>query len=126
MKKLLLLLILLGTLPAVAQKTDNGWEAWQKTSCYGHIEFRLKQVKKQGDRYVWNVQFKNNYPQLISFSYQVTDELGEYSLTTHRKTLEKGQVSNEFEVFTSTEDIYIVVDRVSFSPYPENFVDCDQ
>jgi hypothetical protein len=125
MKKLLLLLVLACALPAAAQ-TDNGWEEWQTTSCYSSIKFRLKFAEQRGDQYVWKVQFKNNYPQLISFSYHVTDEPGDYSLTTHRKTMEKGAISTEIEVFTTTEDIYLVVDKVSFSPYPDNFVNCDR
>ncbi|KOS07943.1 hypothetical protein AM493_19190 [Flavobacterium akiainvivens] len=125
MKKLVLVFAILFALPAVAQ-TDNGWEEWQKTSCYSHIQFRLKFVEQRGEQYVWKVQFKNTYSNLISFSYHVTDEPGDYSLTTHRKVLEKGATSGEVEVFTAKEDIFLVVDKVSFSAYPTNYVDCDQ
>jgi hypothetical protein len=125
MKKIVLFLLFITALPAAAQ-TDNGWEAWQQTSCYSKIWFRLKYVEQRGEQYVWKVQFKNEYPQLISFSYHVTDEIGDYTATTHRKALDAAKISGDVEVFTATEDIYLVVDKVSFSPYPENFIDCGQ
>lgn len=125
MKKLLLLALLLLSTAGFAQ-TDNGWEPWQQTSCYNNISFRIKYVEKRGEQNVWLVQFKNEYPSVISFNYNVTDKLQEYNLTTHRKTINQKQASNEVEVFTTEEDLYLIVDKVSLSPYPQDFIECDR
>lgn len=108
-----------------AAQTDNGWEEWQKTSCYSKISFRLKDVGQHGEQHVWKIQFKSDYPQLISFNYSVTDEVQQYTTTTHRKTLNANEVSGEAEVFTKDENIYILVDKVSLSPYPKDFINCN-
>lgn len=124
MKKILLILLLAVVNVTFAQ-TDNGWEEWQKTSCYEKISFRLKFVGKNGEQNVWKIQFKNAYPNIISFNYHVTDKLQQYNVTTHRKTLHAKQQSEEIEVYTTLEDIYILVDKVSMTPYPEDFIDCE-
>lgn len=125
MKKILLVFFLLAGM-ALSAQTKDSWDEWQKTSCYSKISFRLKYVKKNGSQHIWKVQFRNDYPEVISFNYHVTDKLGEYNLTTHRKSLNANQVSPEVEVYTEEEDIYLLVDKVSFSPYPEEFIECDQ
>jgi hypothetical protein len=125
MKKIILLLFLMASMAVSAQSKD-GWDEWQKTSCYSKISFRLKYVRQNGSQHLWKVQFRNDYPEIISFNYHVTDKLGEYNLTTHRKSLEAKQISGEIEVYTEEEDIYLLVDKVSFSPYPEEFIECDQ
>lgn len=124
MKKLLLIIILICANTAFSQ-TDNGWEEWQKTSCYENISFRLKFVGKNGEQNLWKIQFRHSYPNVISFNYHVTDKLQQYNVTTHRKTLNPKQESEEIEIYTTLEDIYLLVDKVSMTPYPENFIDCD-
>jgi hypothetical protein len=124
MKKLLLSLLLLTSFAIFAQE-KNDWEDWQKTSCYSKISFRMKSVPKRGEQFQWKIQFKSDYPQLISFNYSVTDNMEEYSTTTHRKTLNAKQLSDEIEIFTEQADIYILVDKVSLSPYPKDFQECD-
>jgi len=126
MKKIILLfLLVLSGAAAMAQRTDNGWEDWQKTSCYSKIAFRLKYMGMNGEQHYWKIQFKSDYPQLISFNYHVTDELQQYTITTHRKILDPKQPPTEVEVFTKEENIYILVDKVSLSPYPQDFADCE-
>ncbi|MCW4467845.1 hypothetical protein OGH69_02620 [Flavobacterium sp. MFBS3-15] len=125
MKKLLALLFILAGLTMNAQQNKGVWDNWQKTSCYSKISFRLKYEGKNGEQYKWKVQFRNDFPELISFNYHITDKLGEYNLTTHRKALEAGRTSPEIELFTQEEDIYLLVDKVSLSPYPQDFIDCD-
>ena len=125
MKKILILFVLLAGLTLSAQ-TNDGWEEWQKTSCYSKISFRLKYDRKNGNQHIWKVQFRNDFPEVISFNYHVTDKLQQYNLTTHRKALNPRQISGELEVYTTEEDIYLLVDKVSMSPYPEEFIDCDQ
>ncbi len=124
MKKLLLSLFLLTGFVLFAQD-NNGWDEWQKTSCYSKISFRIKSEKKYGDQFHWKIQFRSDYPEVISFNYHVTDKLEQYNITTHRKTLNAKQLSDEIEVFTKEEDIFLLVDKVSLSPYPEDFVECD-
>ncbi|HYD91089.1 MAG TPA: hypothetical protein VEA37_06315, partial [Flavobacterium sp.] len=124
-KKLLTILVLLTGFVLSAQ-TNDGWEDWQKTSCYSKISFRLKYDRKNGQQHIWKVQFRNDFPEVISFNYHVTDKLQQYNLTTHRKALNPGQISDELEVYTTEEDIYLLVDKVSMSPYPEEFIECDQ
>ncbi|MGQ2984234.1 hypothetical protein [Flavobacterium sp.] len=125
MKKIIALLFILASLTMNAQQNKGVWDNWQKTSCYGKISFRLMYVGKNGEQFKWKVQFRNDYPELISFNYHVTDKLGDYNLTTHRKALEAGRVSPEIELFTEEEDIYLLVDKVSLSPYPQDLIDCD-
>ncbi|WP_146185923.1 hypothetical protein [Flavobacterium album] len=124
MKKILTLLFVLVSMAMFAQNRGD-WEPWQKTSCYSRISFRLKYEGMNGEQHQWKVQFKNDYPELISFNYNITDKLQEYTITTHRKMLEAKKTSPEIELFTKEEDIYLLVDKVSLSPYPEDFVDCD-
>ena len=124
MKKLFLFLFLFAGVTLFAQNND-GWDEWQKTSCYSKISFRIKSEKMHGEQHHWKIQFKSEYPELISFNYHVTDKLGEYNITTHRKTLNARQLSAEMDVYTKESDIFLLVDKVSLSPYPENFIDCD-
>jgi hypothetical protein len=127
MKKIILFFFFATLSQAAISQTDNdGWDEWQKTSCYSKISFRLKFDKKNGQQYQWKVQFRNDYPEVISFNYHVTDKLQQYNLTTHRKTLNAKQLSEAIEVYTEEEDIFLLVDKVSLSPYPEDFEDCDQ
>jgi len=126
MKNLILLLMLLFLSINAMGQADKEWEAWQKTSCYSNISFRTKYVEKRGEQHVWKVQFKNDYPGIISFNYNVTDKLQQYNVTTYRKTINQKQLSDEVEVFTGEEDLYLIVDKVSLSPYPRDYVECDQ
>lgn len=125
MKKIAFIAFMLISMVAAAQN-DNGWEPWQQTSCYSKIWFRLKYVEKRGEQNVWLVQFKNEYPSVISFNYNITDKLQQYNLTTHRKSVNQKQLSNEVEVFTTEDDLFLIVDKVSLSPYPQDFIECDQ
>ena len=125
MKKIILFFLLLSGITLSAQ-TDSEWQPWQKTSCYSNIEFRVKYVEKNGSRNHWAVEFKNNYNELISFNYHVTDKLQQYNLTTHRKMLKALEVSTATDVYTDFDDLFLIVDKVSLSPYPEDFLECDQ
>ncbi len=125
MKKLLLIAILLMGIGAFAQ-SGSDWEEWQQTSCYSHISFRTRFVEKRGEQNVWLVQFKNDYDSVISFNYSITDKQQQYNATTHRKTLNPKQLSDEAEVFTTEEDLFLIVDKVSLSPYPKDYIECDQ
>ena len=127
MKKIILFLFLaFCTTEAAAQSpTDNGWEKWQKTSCYSKIYYRLKYDGLNGEQHHWKIQFKSDYGQTISFNYNVTDKVQQYTITTHRKTLTMGKPSEEIDLYTKFEDIYLLVDKVSLSPYPQNFIDCE-
>ncbi|MXN90198.1 hypothetical protein GR160_03080 [Flavobacterium sp. Sd200] len=125
MKKFLFI-SLLAMIASISMKAQSaGWESWQKTSCYSKISFRLKDEGMRGEQHVWKVQFKNDYEQLISFNYHVTDKMGQYNTTTHRKTIMGGRISDELEVFTKEQDLFLLVDKVSLSPYPKDFVECD-
>jgi len=126
MKKVLLLLILSLSTQLVAAQSGTKWEEWQKTSCYSNILFRLKPMGKNGEQNVWKIQFRNEYDNLISFNYHVTDKLQQYSTTTHRKTMDAKMVSTELDVYTLYDDIYLLVDKVSMTPYPEDFVKCNE
>lgn len=123
MKKLALFLLLLISTVAFAQQKEQN--EWQNTSCYSKIQFKLKYEGKNGDRHVWKVQFKSSYETVISFNYHISDESGQYEATTHRKVLNPGTVSAEIETYTDSENIFLTVDKVSLSPYPNNFIDCE-
>lgn len=123
MKKIAALFLLLAGLIASAQEPQ--WDDWQKTSCYSNISYRLLELGKYGEQYRWKIQFRNDYTNIISFNYHVTDKMGKYTTTTHRKALQQHQVSEEIDVYTAVQDIYILADKVSMTPYPEDFVECD-
>ncbi len=125
MKNLFILFLMMGAFTQISAQSLPEWEEWQKTSCYSKIEFRLKYERKNGEQHHWKIQFKSGYPQLISFNYNVTDKLQQYNITTHRKVLNANQLSEEIDIYTKEEDIFLIVDKVSLSPYPENFVDCE-
>ena len=80
----------------------------------------------RGDQHVWQVQFKNDYGSLISFNYHISESTQQYDTTTHRKILDGGKLSEPFEVFTAGEDLFLLVDKVSLSPYPKDFISCDK
>jgi len=124
MKKFLLSLFLIYSLSLLAQE-KNEWEDWQKTSCYSNLSFRMKSEPKRGEQFHWKIQFRSNYPKLVSFNYNITDKLEQYSTTTHRKTLNANQLSDEIDIYTQQEDIFILVDKLSLSPFPKDFEDCD-
>lgn len=123
MKKLMSLLLLLVSVAVFAQQ--NNQEEWQNTSCYSKIQFKLKYAGKNGDRHLWKVQFRSSYETVVSFNYHVSDESAQYEATTHRKVLNPGIVSPEIETYTDSDNIFITVDKVSLSPYPNNFIDCE-
>ena len=125
MKKIILLLLFVMGCGTASSQTQNDWEDWQKTSCNSNISFRLKQEGMRGEQHVWQVQFKNDYKSLISFNYHISEDTQQYDTTTHRKTINAGQLSEPYEVFTAGEDIFLLVDKVSLSPYPTDFIDCD-
>ena len=125
MKKLILITVLIMGLQTAGAQTDNGWETWQKTSCYSKIAFRLKYDGLNGEQHHWKVQFRNEYSNLISFNYHVTDKIGQYTITTHRKVLDGKKQSEEIDIYTKEDDIFLLVDKVSMGPYPEDFIDCE-
>ncbi|MHA3788633.1 hypothetical protein ACX0HA_10515 [Flavobacterium hauense] len=124
MKKLLLFL-LLSTCFTLCAQDNSSWDEWQRTSCYSKISYRMKDEQKIGDQYHWKIQFRSDYNEVVSFNYHVTDKLEEYAVTTHRKTMNPGKMSEEIDVYTTGSNIYLLVDKLSLSPYPENFADCD-
>lgn len=124
MKKILTLLAFLVFFAGFTQDKD-GWQDWQKTSCYSKIMFRLNYQGKNGERHLWKVQFRNEYDSTISFNYRVADDNPDHQPTTHRKTLYNKAVSPEIEVYADSENIFLVVDKVSLSAYPQNFISCE-
>lgn len=125
MKNLLLLLLVMASVQAATAQTAE-WDEWQKTSCYSKIWFRLKEMPKNGEQHHWQIQFRTDYTENISFNYHVTDKLQQYNITTHRKSLGARQTSDVVEVYTKEADIFLLVDKVSMTPYPEDFVPCDK
>ncbi|WP_129750963.1 hypothetical protein [Flavobacterium beibuense] len=125
MKRIILLIVFAFASHLAMAQTDNGWQPWQKTSCYSKISFRLKYDGNNGEQHHWKIQFKSDYQNLISFNYNVTDKLQQYTITTHRKALNARQQSDEMDIYTKEEDIFLLVDKVSMTPYPENFIECE-
>lgn len=124
MKKLLPILLLFTCISIFAQD-NTGWDEWQKTSCYSKISYRLKTEEKRGEQYHWKLQFRSDYREVTSFNYHVTDKLQEYNITTHRKTMNPGKISEEIDIYTRESDIFLLVDKVSLSPYPNDYLECD-
>lgn len=124
MRNILVLAIMLYSLTVFSQNTD--WDEWQKTSCYSKISFRLKEEPKHGEQHHWKVQFKSDYNDVVSFNYHVTDKLQQYNITTKRKVLNAGQVSEEIDVYAKEADVFILADKLSMGPYPEDFIPCGE
>ena len=124
MKKLLPVLFLFASIMLYAQQNSE-WEDWQKTSCYSKISFRMKSEPKNGEQFHWKIQFRNDYPHLVSFNYHVTDKLEQYNTTTHRKTMNARQISDVIDVYTKSGDIFLLVDKLSLSAFPKDFEDCE-
>ena len=86
---------------------------WTSTNCYKNIQYKLVQDGKKGKRYRWKLQFKNNYHQLVTFNYGITEEENDF-LTNKRKTLQAHQNSEPVEIYTETKQFYVLVDQLSF------------
>ncbi|SHI77235.1 hypothetical protein SAMN04488096_104189 [Mesonia phycicola] len=91
---------------------SNRPQNWYSTNCYEKIQYQLTANGKKGNRFKWIVKFKNNYHQLVTFNYGVTEEENNY-LTTHRKTLQAHEVSENIEIYTESDNFYILVDKLS-------------
>lgn len=125
MKRLLTIFIFLVAFTAANAQDEQGWENWQQTSCYNKISYRMKYAGKNGSQHHWKIQFKNDYSGVVSFNYNITDKLQEYNITTHRKVLYGGKISEVIDVYQKEEDIYLIVDKLSLSPYPDDIEECD-
>lgn len=124
MKKLFTLFALMLFLSGFAQDKD-GWQDWEKTSCYSKIMFRLKYQGKNGTRHIWKVQFRSEYDSTISFNYRVGDDNPDNQPTTHRKVLYGKAISAESDIYADTDNVFLIVDKVSLSAYPQNFITCE-
>ncbi len=124
MKKILTLAIALSSAAVFSQNGE--WDEWQKTSCYSKISFRLKEEPKHGEQHHWKIQFKSDYDDVVSFNYHVTDKLQQYNITTKRKVLNARQVSEEIDVYAKYGDVFILADKLSMGPYPEDFISCGE
>lgn len=124
MKNFWIVVLLLSSLAGFSQ-TDGAQQEWEKTSCYSKISFQLVHQGINGSRHIWTIRFKNDYDSIISFNYHIDNENTDNQPTTHRKTLYPKSVSTAQEIYTDTENVYIIVDKVSLSPYPQNFINCE-
>lgn len=124
MKKLFAIVMIMVSSAAFSQTGE--WDEWQKTSCYSKLSFRLKEEPKNGEQHHWKVQFKSDYDDVISFNYHVTDKLQQHNITTKRKVLNAGKVSEEIDVYAKEADVFILADKLSMGPYPEDFLPCGE
>lgn len=124
MKNFWIAILLLSCATGFSQ-TDGTQQEWKKTSCYSKISFQLVHQGTNGTRHIWKIRFKNDYENIISFNYHIDNENTDNQPTTHRKILYPKSVSAEQEIYTDTENVFIIVDKVSLSPYPQNFINCE-
>lgn len=124
MKKILAITAILFSCTTLAQTGE--WYEWQQTSCYSKISFRLKEEPKHGEQHHWKIQFKSDYDDVVSFNYHVTDRLQTYNITTKRKVLNAGQISEEIDLYAKEADVFILADKLSMGPYPEDFIPCGE
>ncbi|HLU81291.1 MAG TPA: hypothetical protein VK010_04390 [Flavobacteriaceae bacterium] len=125
MKKYLNILTILFFIIAFPVSAQEKWQEWQPTSCYENIEFRLRFVRQHGDKTVSEVQFKNNYNQLVTFNYGFTEDEEDF-LTEYRKTLHPKEAGKPEFIYTKGDNFYILVDKLSFSVSGENPLPCEQ
>jgi len=97
---------------------------WTPTNCYQKILYKVEPDGKKGKQMRWKLQFKSNYSQLVTFNYGVTEDENNY-LTTHRKTMKAKEESQEIEIFTESEQFYILVDKLSFKVSGNPLQPCD-
>ncbi|TXK74938.1 hypothetical protein [Mesonia sp. K4-1] len=104
---------------------EDSSQEWTSTNCYDNILFKLKKVNNVGKRQLWELQFKNNYNQLVTFNYALTENETDF-LTNKRKTLEAQSISKPIELYTNTEDFYVLVDQLSFSVSGVPLIPCKE
>jgi len=73
----------------------------------------------------WKLQFKSNYSQMVTFNYGVTEDENNY-LTTHRKTMKTKDESEPIEIFTKSDQFYILVDKLSLNVSGKPVEACDE
>jgi len=110
-----------------AQNSGNArdWQPWTHSNCYKNIFFRLKPAGRDGETYRWKVQFRNAYPNMISFNYFFTDD--QYATDRHfqRKRLEANETSRPMDIYFQKDEVYVFIEKMSFSPYPDDIEPCD-
>jgi len=103
---------------------NNRPKEWTPTNCYHKILYKVEADGEQGKRKRWKLLFKSNYSQLVTFNYGVTEGENDY-LTTHRKTMRAKEESQEVEIFTDSDQFYILVNKLSFDVSGQPEEPCD-
>ena len=98
---------------------------WNSTSCYKKIQYQITDNGKYGNRFKWILKFKNNYHQLVTFNYGITEEKDNF-LTNQHKTLQAHQTGKPLEIYTDKKEFYILVDGLSFNISGQPTEPCDQ
>jgi predicted negative regulator of RcsB-dependent stress response len=104
---------------------NNRPKKWTPTNCYSKILYKVEPDGKKGKQMRWKLQFKNNYSQMVTFNYGVTEDENNY-LTTHRKTMKAKDESEPIEIFTKSDQFYILVDKLSLNVSGKPVEACDE
>ncbi len=123
MKKILFALMFLCAVMAKAQD----WTAWKSSPCYKNIYYRYQHIKQQGDRHVWNIQFKNTYKKQVYFNYALAGELEDDNLKLPRRTfLPSNKEGMKLEFYTNSTNFNIEIGNLSFDRSMSKIKPCDQ
>jgi len=94
------------------------WGLWKTTGCYRGLDFRVRRTQEDsfnGEKYEWEVQFRNRYADVINFNFKITYP-GDDSEPGGRMSLDANNTSNgeDWGLVEASERCQISVAKVRF------------
>ena len=122
-----IILVVLSTLFSyyLYAQSSQDWGYWQSSDCYKNIYYRTRLFSDNGEMKHWQLQFKNQYTKLVSFSYLVTDDSSNTERIVKRTKMEAFEISKPIDYYFHKPDMFMIINQLSFSPYPQNIENCD-
>jgi hypothetical protein len=119
MKNILMIgLAILAT--ALSAEAEQRWDEWRTTHAWPGLEYRVRRTwahPNQNGKYLWDVEFRNNYSERINFSFDFTEPNTDPStvrLSWGRMQLNPGRVDGSWKLLTSTDQISVWAGKVRF------------
>lgn len=114
-KHLLVLLLTVITIVGYAQSRNYG--PWYTAVCFKGIEYRVSkgQYNEYAKEYKWYVQFRNNYNQEISFSFEGSPDNTSNIKTNKRCSIEPGEIHLSEMLIGEANSITVTIDKLTFN-----------
>lgn len=96
------------------------WSSWQSIDCYTGIQYSVVLLRNSTGSYWWNIRFKNNYDEKVSFNARMTiGSNGEGTGGLGIGSIQPGAVYTytDFPVKTSSTSYSVVIDKICFAGY---------